>query len=240
MEIKDLKSELEQLKEEKYNLLKLVNHDIRSPFNRVFALLQLFEMENEQQNERQKEYMDSMYLSILSGLEMITNLRDMREIDAGNVEMDKGAFDLLESIQKSIRSFSKQTEIKHQQIIAHSNLEEAPIQSDEYFVQRVIENVLSNAVKFSKSGKEIHITLSKAEKSYFIEVQDAGDGIKESEEYLLFEKFKKLSNVSSGGEGCIGLGLHNTQFFLNELSGKLHLKRNNQPGSSFIIELPIQ
>jgi signal transduction histidine kinase len=199
MNIEDLKSELDQIKDEKYNLLKLVNHDIRSPFNRVFALLQLFEMESEQPTERQKEYMDSMYLSILSGLEMITNLRDMREIDAGNVETDISEFDLEGVIQKSVRSFSKQTEIKHQKIMTHCDLELAPIQSDEYIVQRIMENVLSNAVKFSKANKDIHITLSKDDKSYFVEVQDAGDGIRENEEYLLFKKFRKLSNVSSGG-----------------------------------------
>lgn len=240
MNIEELQSELDQIKEEKYNLLKLVNHDIRSPFNRVFALLQLFEMESGQPTEMQKEYMDSMYLSILSGLEMITNLRDMREIDAGNIEVDKNSFDLAEVLRKSVRSFSKQTEIKHQKIMMQCDFEHASIQSDDYFVERIIENVLSNAVKFSKPGKEIHLTLSKDDTSYFVEIQDAGDGIKEEEEYLLFEKFKKLSNVSSGGEGCIGLGLHNTQFFLDKLNGKISLNRNDQPGSSFIIEFPIQ
>ena len=238
MNIEELKAHLEQIKAEKYNLLKLVNHDIRSPFNRVFALLQLFEMESGSLSERQKEYMDSMYLSILSGLEMITNLRDMREIDAGKIEVDIIQFDLLDIIQKAVRSFSKQVEIKRQNIIVSNDLDQAPIKSDAYFVERIIENVLSNAVKFSKYEKEIHLALNEKDQLYIIEIQDAGDGIKEDEEYLLYERYKKLSNASTGGEGCIGLGLYNTNYLIKKLNGRVQLNRNSQPGSSFVIELP--
>lgn len=238
MNIEELTFELNQIKEEKYNLLKLVNHDIRSPFNRIFALLQLFEMESKEVSGIQREYIDSMYISLLSGLEMITNLRDMREIDAGNIVIDRNHFDLINIIQKSIRTFSKQTEVKKLSIITHLSIKAAPIFSDEYFVQRIIENVLSNAIKYSKPGKEIIISVNENEENYLVEIRDFGDGIKEEEEHLLFEKFKKLSSIASGGEGCIGLGLHNTLFFINKLNGSIKLKRDAQPGSIFSIELP--
>jgi len=240
MNIDELKSELEQIKDEKYNLLKLVNHDIRSPFNRIFALLQLFEMESREITAQQKEYIDSMYLSILSGLEMITNLRDMREIDADYVEIDKTKFDLVNTIKKAIRSFSKQIEVKNLNIKTEFAFENAPITSDEYFVQRVIENVLSNAIKFSKEEKEISLRLNQNDDTYIFEIQDFGDGIKVEEEYLLYQKFKKLSSVATGGEGSLGLGLHNTIYFLNKLHGKIKLHRNDLPGSLFIIQLPVE
>jgi len=240
MNIEELTSELNQIKEEKYNLLKLVNHDIRSPFNRIFALLQLFEMESKGVSGIQKEYIDSMYISLLSGLEMITNLRDMREIDAGNIVIDRNHFDLIHIIQKSIRTFSKQTEVKNLSIITQLLIETAPIFSDEYFVQRIIENVVSNAIKYSKPGKEIIISANEIEKNYLVEIRDFGDGIKKEEEHLLFEKFKKLSSIASGGEGCIGLGLHNTLYFINKLDGSIKLKRDAQPGSIFSIVLPKQ
>lgn len=240
MNFDELISELDQVKEEKYNLLKLINHDIRSPFNRVFALLQLFEMESKEVSDNQRDYIDSMYISLLSGLEMITNLRDMREIDAGHIEVDKSEFNLIDVIQKSIRTFSKQTEIKKQRIKAQLLDDEALIFSDEYYVQRVIENVISNSIKFSNEDKEIIVKLSKHDASYSIEIQDFGEGIKEEEEHLLFAKFKKLSSHASSGEGCLGLGLHNALYFLNKLNGSISLKKNDQLGSTFVVELPIQ
>lgn len=240
MNIDELKSELDQIKDEKYNLLKLINHDIRSPFNRVFALLQLFEMESKEVSEIQKEYIDSMYLSLLGGLEMITNLRDMREIDAGNIEIENHEFNLIPTIQKAIRSFSKQCDIKKLKINVEFSIDEAKINSDEYYVQRVVENIISNAVKFSREDKEIIVRLNKTEQHYVIEIQDFGNGIMSDEEHLLYGKFSKLSSIATGGEGCLGLGLHNSNYLLKKLNGSISLQRNEQPGSSFILQFPIQ
>ena len=239
MHIDELTAELKQLKDEKYHLLKLVNHDIRSPFNRIFALLQLFEMESGEFSDQQKEYLDSMYLSILSGLEMIQNLRDMREIDAGNIELDNTAYDLVPIIHKSIRTFSKQIELKNLKIETEIEDEPMPIFNDEYYTQRVIENVFSNAVKFSKQGKEISVKIRKTDKVIEILIQDSGKGVAQEEESLLYKKFTKLSAIATGGEGSIGLGLYNTLYFLNKLNGKIILQRNEQRGSLFIIQLPI-
>ncbi len=236
MNIESLKLELDQIKEEKYNLLKLVNHDIRSPFNRLFALLQLFEMDNSEISPSQNEYVELMYLSILSGLEMIQNLRDMREIDAGNINIDKEECNLTNMIQSAIKSFYKQVEIKKINIITDFHSEKAIINSDEYFVKRVIENVLSNAIKFSKEGKKIIIQLRSIDTGFSIEIQDFGCGIKLEEEHLLFQKYAKLSSIASGGEGSLGLGLHNTTYFLNKLNGSISLVRKMEIGSSFILK----
>ena len=238
MNADELKSELAKIKEEKHLLLKLINHDIRSPFNRIFALLQLMEMESDMLDGNKKDYIHSMYLSTLSGLEMIRNLRDMREVDAEEVSLDVGDFELLEAINKSIRSFSKHIELKNQQILIHSTVDQTPIFSDEYYVQRVFENVLSNAIKFSKEGETIKIDISKNEQVYCIEIVDRGEGIKVQEEHLLFEKYKKLSSIASGGEGSLGLGLYNCSRYLEMLKGKISLRRNTIMGSAFRIELP--
>jgi signal transduction histidine kinase len=169
---------------------------------------------------------------------MIRNLRDMREIDAENIEMDQTAFDMVSTIQGAIRSFSKQTEIKKLKIKFEKSMEEAKGFSDEYYVQRVIENVLSNAIKFSKAEKDIIVRFKNSEKGFVVEIQDYGDGIKQEEENLLYKKFEKLSSIASGGEGSLGLGLYNTRYFLNKLNGSISLNRNGELGSSFIIQLP--
>lgn len=238
MNTDELKSELEQLKDEKYKLLKLINHDIRSPFNRVFALLQLIEMEGNEFSENQKEYINSMYLSILGGLEMITNLRDMREIDAGNIHMENQQFDLISIIERAIRSYSKQLEIKSLSVKTEFEIEDAPVDLDEYYVQRAIENVLSNAVKFSRKETEIFTWLRAENDTYYLEIKDEGVGILEQEAQLLFDKFKTLSSSSTGGEGGLGLGLHNTLYFLDKMNSKIHYKKNGNSGSIFTIEFP--
>ncbi len=230
--------ELEQLKDEKYHLLKLVNHDIRSPFNRLYALLQLFEFDSKNLTEQQVEYMDSMYLSILSGLEMIQNLRDMREIDAGNIEISYNEIQLGDIIQQSFRSFSKQIELKKLNLNLELEREDIKLNADSYYLQRIIENVLSNAIKFSKEGKEILIKTWGQDANTQIEIRDYGEGIKPAEENFLFEKFKKLSSFATGGEGSLGLGLYNAMSMIKMMKGDIKLNRDVQMGSSFIITIP--
>lgn len=238
MNINELKSELEKIKDEKYHLLKLINHDIRSPFNRVFALLQLFEMETFEVSAIQKEYLDSMYLTVLSGLEMLTNLRDKREIDAGNIALEPAKFDLAETINRSIRTFSKQMELKKLNVEFKCDVEDPVLNSDEYYVQRIIENVISNAVKFSASEKQIVVLLKEQTSDIQVEIRDHAAGILPQEQQLLFEEFRKLSNSPTGGEGGLGLGLSNARYFAQHLNGSIQLQDSGATGSTFAIRFP--
>lgn len=239
MNIEEIKTELQALKDEKYHLLKLINHDIRSPFNRLFALLQLFELDSGELTPQQEEYMNSMYLSILSGLEMIQNLRDMREIDAGNIEITNDIISLPEVLQNSVRSFSKQMELKKIVVKLESIVNGEEIVADGYYLQRVVENVLSNAIKFSKSGKEVLVNARCTDGTCFIEIKDFGEGIKQNEAHMLFQKFKKLSSFATGGEGSLGLGLHNARAIITMMNGDIFQNENVHQGSSFIISIPV-
>lgn len=239
-EINQLKKEIQQLKDEKYNLLKLINHDVRSPFNRLFALLQLLEMESESQNQQQREYLQSMYLTILSALDMIQNLKDMRDIDANKLKLDFNEFDLNTTIQNVMRTFSKQVEIKKQDITLNLPQSGFMVVSDEYYVQRIIENILSNAIKFSGSGSKIILSTKKVGDLGSISIQDFAEGIKHEEEHLLYEKFEKLSSIASGGESSLGLGLYNAKYMVEQLQGQITLIRTKQLGSTFKIDFPIK
>ena len=179
MGVDELKSELQELKDEKYHLLKLINHDVRSPFNRLFALLQLLELDGDDFSDQQVEYIDSMYLSILSGLEMIQNLRDMREIDAGFVEISKATFELDELISGAMRSFSKQIELKKINVNLIPEQSGISLESDSYYLQRVFENLFSNALKFSKIGTEVTVSSEVVDESVIIKIRNFGEGIKQ-------------------------------------------------------------
>lgn len=238
MSTEETKNEIQKLKDEKYHLLKLINHDVRSPFNRIYALLQLFELDSKQLTKMQKEYLDSMYLSILSGLEMIQNLRDMREIDAGNIASSPTDTDLHDLLQKCVRTYSKQMELKNIHVKTTVIGDFTSVLLDDYYLQRIIENLLSNAIKFSKQGSEVFISASTAMQQLRIEVRDFGEGIKPDERPKLFQKFTKLSAFATGGEGSLGLGLYNTGHFVKLMKGKIELEEAFERGSNFIVTLP--
>ncbi len=238
MTTEEIKQELDAMKAEKYHLLKLINHDIRSPFNRIFALMQLLEMESPELTQQQQEYYDAIYLTVLSGLEMVQNLRDLRDIDGGMVKIEKTPTHLDEIIHKAVRTYSRQTELKKMTVEITCDSEVGELSTDPYFLQRCIENMLSNSIKFSPSKKTISITAGNRGDMVRIEVQDHGPGIRLDEEVYLFEKFKKLSSLATGGEGSLGLGLYNTWHFARLLGAVIRLDRNGKLGSCFILSMP--
>jgi len=240
MDPDEIRYELEALKAEKYHLLKLINHDIRSPFNRIFALMQLLELDSAELSAQQQEYFNAIYLTVLSGLEMVQNLRDMRDIDAGLVKIEMAPTDLGEILKKSIRSYSRQTELKHISIEAAAIDEPLALTTDAYYLQRCIENALSNAIKFSPQKRQVAISAERVGALTKIEIQDSGPGVRMEEEHYLYEKFKKLSSLATGGEGSLGLGLYNTRHFVKLMGGALRLVRNGKLGSCFIIEVPTE
>jgi len=238
MDIDDVRRELQELKDEKYHLLKLINHDIRSPFNRIFALLQLLELDIEGFTDLQGEYVNSMYLSILSGLEMIQNLRDMREIDAGFIEISNAPFQLDDLYSGALRSFSKQIDLKKISVKIHPAECAISLNSDSYYLQRIFENLFSNALKFSKEGSEVWISSQVIDGLVNINIRDFGEGIKQEEASGLFQKFKKLSSHATGGEGSLGLGLSNANALVKMLGGTIMHDHVIEPGSCFIISVP--
>lgn len=238
MDQDEIRYELDALKAEKYHLLKLINHDIRSPFNRIFALMQLIELDNAELSAQQQEYFNAIYLTVLSGLEMVQNLRDMRDIDAGLVKIEMAPADLSEIIARSVRSYSRQTELKHISIVVSEIVEPLAISTDAYYLQRCIENILSNAIKFTQQNRLIVVSAVRTGDSVSIEIQDSGSGVKLEEEPYLYEKFKKLSSLATGGEGSLGLGLYNTRHFARLMGCSIRLVRNGQLGSCFILEVP--
>lgn len=236
MEIDEIREELKKLKDEKYHLLKLINHDVRSPFNRIFALLQLFEMESEELSDNQKQYIDSMYLSILSSLEMIQNLKDMRDIDAQKINIEIHESNLQNIVENSIKSLSKQIELKkislNQRVPSNIN-----IKTDDFYLERVITNLLSNAIKFSSEGSKVWIEVSQDNDLIHVDISDHGSGIKQDEIRLLFQKYKKLSSVATGGESSLGLGLFNAKFFASQLNADIAFIPGAKHGAKFRLSL---
>ncbi len=237
IEIENLNKVIEALKEEKYSLLKIISHDIRSPFNRLYALLQLFEMESENISEQQHQYINSMYLSLLSGLEMIQNLKDLREIDFESIEVHQETIPFSELIKDVLRIFSQRIQLKGQSVNYEVN-ENNSVYGDPFLIGRILESLISNALKFSKSEKGIKIIYQAFDDNFEIIIKDYGEGIKPQEESMLFQRFSKLSSIATGGEGSLGLGLYNARFFAGLMGGDVFYKRPNEMGSEFILRLP--
>jgi len=221
---------LEDLKEEKSSLLRVISHDIKSPFNQLFALIQLFELEAENLSERQKEYIEKMYHAVISGIEMIQNLQDFRAIDENNLQVNIEKLDLQHILKKLIARFQIQSRLNKVGINLRQEAKSVVIYSDELLILKVLEKILSNAIKYSGAGKTVNIQFEKIEGEVCIRVNDEGPGLSRSELPFIYEPFRTLSAKPTAGGGTTGLGMYIAQKIAKLLGIGIRVKKNRKGG----------
>jgi signal transduction histidine kinase len=133
-----------------------------------------------------------------------------------------------------IEIFRNKAERKHIQVI--SEIEEVYVMVDKNYFIQIIENLFSNALKFSEKGKTIHVRALDFEEKCRIMIQDQGPGISQRDMGELFKENKSLPAQPTGGESSNGLGLSIVKKFVNLMGGKVWCDSTVGLGSTFIVE----
>jgi signal transduction histidine kinase len=110
--------------------------------------------------------------------------------------------------------------------------------ADEQMYNQIIENILSNAIKYSPLGKNIFVRIALRDTVVRVEVQDEGPGISSEDMQKLFGKFARLSARPTGGEHSTGLGLNIVKKMVAAMHGKVWCESELGKGATFIVELP--
>lgn len=228
--------ELSDLNHEKDTLMSIVAHDLKSPLNRIKGISDIMELE-QTVREDQKMYMTLIRNATQSGLDLITDLLDVHMLEE-NVQPNYTTFDLSKFLLDKINSFTPEAESKniHLQIIRVEN-EEVYLDID--YMSRIVDNLISNAIKFSKKGSTIDIAGDRTETEVWVSVKDTGQGFSERDKTQLFQKFKKLSARPTAGESSNGLGLAIVKILVERMHGKIELKSELGKGSEFIVRFPV-
>ncbi|MEN8248486.1 MAG: HAMP domain-containing sensor histidine kinase [Bacteroidota bacterium] len=231
--IEELQKLLEQAEKDKAALLKIVSHDLRSPMNKIFALMGLFKMAGDM-TEEQQVYLNKMEVSISDALNRLSNLMDLRAIEGQGIDTLYETFDLGKLLKKIVDDYRIPARRKEINI----SLIEEPVKfnADRQSIQRIMDQLLANAIKFSPTKSEIRVELDYRENDVLIHVIDGGYGIKEEEQQELFKKFTILSTRPTGGESSSGLGLFIAQWMAMNIGGEISY--NNENGSRFSLRLP--
>lgn len=224
--------------QEQQQLLTIVSHDLRSPLNRVFALVQLLQMNDTNLTIEQKNFLEKMHLVVADGLAMMRNLVDYRNLEYRIIELHPETFnasEVVESCAKNFKSIADKKDIELH-LECEANLS---VTTDKQCLVRVIDNLLANAVKFSSPGKKVGIRAETLFNHHVrIEVQDEAQGFSVEEKAKLFQKFQKLSARPTAGESSTGLGLFVAQSMAEKIGGKIRCITKESVGSAFTVEFP--
>jgi signal transduction histidine kinase len=233
---KDNEIRIHELLFEKQQLLSLVSHDLKGPFNRVFALTQLLQNSSDNLQNEQKDYLGKMHGVIADGLAMIRNLMDYQKLEGKGIDLNPEKLNFSSVIGVLIRNYKVLAGKKNIEL----HLEMPPammLHADKYSVHRILDNLLSNALKFSSENKNVFIKAHDDGLWINVDVRDEGPGISEEDQAKLFTKFQTLSAIPTGGETATGLGLAVAKAFADKMKAELSCNSVLGQGSIFTLKI---
>jgi signal transduction histidine kinase len=231
------KDELTGLIDEKNYIIRILAHDVRSPLKHIQGLVKLLELETEE--DRQHEIKDLMLQTSLNAENLVNRVLEMDKSEDGNTKANVARIDIAILLQEVVKNMLELAKKKHINIHLEGDKQTAILEADKMYIQLVLENLISNAIKFSEEGKDIEVRLNKVDGHIRLSVIDQGPGIAKSEEDKLFKKFSKLSTRPTAGEASTGLGLSLVKRYVELSNGKVWFERNPvQTGSIFIVDFP--
>lgn len=225
-----------ELVHEKQQLIGLVSHDLKGPFNRIFALIQLLEITSENLTDEQREYMGKMHQIVADGLGMIRNLLDNRRLEDQGIDLSPERLNLatvLGSLVKNYRTLSEKKKIR----IHFNTPAEALVLADKLYLYRIFENLISNALKFSPQNRNIYVTIETKDEKIEVRVKDEGPGISKEDQKRLYQKFQRLSARPTGGESSTGLGLSIVKALVEKMGSELRCESEEGQSTSFIVTI---
>lgn len=231
--------QLEQLDREKSEYLGIVAHDLRNPLSGVLGFAEIISEEGQELNREEiVRYADNIRISSASMLDIINKLLVVDRMEQGKLDVVLQDFDLINLLEETIESNLPNSKRKGISILFDTPEEKLYINSDRNLVYQIIDNLISNAVKYSYNNSDINIRCTHDHEIVSIEIEDHGVGIPADEIKHLFKKFSKLSSRPTAGESSTGLGLSIVNLLINLLGGRISCSSKPEIGSIFKVTLP--
>lgn len=220
-------------------LISTVSHDLKTPLSTIVGYSEL--LGNSDVNTKQSYFIKNIKNSSEYITQLVQDLLDFSQIEAGKITIEKVPFSLPEIIDEVGKSI--QTVYKHKNIDLIINTDEKlnrKIVGDPFRLKQILSNIIGNAYKFTEEGY-IRISAYPAEDSRFfvITIEDTGIGIEKGNQKLVFEEFAQANENIEKKYGGTGLGLSICQKIISILGGTLNLESTFGKGSTFEIKLPL-
>jgi signal transduction histidine kinase len=237
--LKKAHDELKELNEMKNQFLGIASHDLKGPIARIEQAAELILNNRGDLKPEQLRQLERIKKEARDIFSLISDLLNIVKIDAGKLGLDTKEVDFEILIDELLRMNFMAAESKKLKIETVMEANIPKIIADPMRLLEVLENLLSNAMKFSHPGGVIAVGLKKVENSLELTVVDQGVGIPEAELSHVFDRFVKLSPKPTGGEKGTGLGLSICKQIVELHKGKISLKSKIGKGTTVTIFLPV-
>jgi signal transduction histidine kinase len=220
-----------------------ITHELKTPLNVISSAIQLFQMycDYNSLDDRREiiiKYLGSMKINSYRLSKLINNIVDSSKIQAGFFKLNLSNNNIVQVVEEIMLSVTKFTESKGLNIVFDTNIEEKIIACDPEKIERIVLNLISNAIKFSDEGGEIFVDVKGKNEFVEISVKDNGIGIEDNHLGMIFDKFKQVDKSLSRNAVGTGIGLSLVKSIVELHDGRINVESELGKGSKFTFCLP--
>jgi PAS domain S-box-containing protein len=229
---------LQELDRKKDEFLSVASHELRTPLTTIKGYTQLLAQTiNDLPADERTTYLTAVLGEIDRMMGLISELLDVSRIETNRLQIHPQPIRWLDFIERRVSAFRVQNPARS--INFRREAEETIVNADPDRMRQVVDNILSNAIKYSPDGTEIDVIIRSGGSRIETAVIDHGIGIPRDEIAQLFERFHRARNVSSRYYGGLGLGLYIARAIVEAHHGKIYVESEEGSGSAFTVELPL-
>ena len=236
--LENQKQELIELNATKDKFFSIIAHDLRSPISTLISLSEVLRTDMDLlDTSQQKEILGSLYDLSKNYLKLLDNLLQWSRVQSGRMVPEPVIFELSEVIRDVVcfyQPYALDKEIK----ILERNIIPINVHADKNMIRLILRNLISNAIKFTHPGGEIHVMMIIKERFVEVTVQDNGLGMSPEILDSMFMLDKTQSMPGTSGEKGTGLGLHLCKEFIELNNGVIKVESHKGFGSVFCFTIP--
>jgi len=229
----------------KSDFLALISHEIRSPLNSAFGVVQL--LDDTQLNKLQKRYVELARDSFNHLIYLLDDIIDFSSLDYGEIKIEESPIDLMKLIEQIRLNYNYIADKRGLKFdltcTGDTQLQNKTYYGDATRVRQILTNILDNAFKYTQQGG-VFIAADwrqnrKKSLEFTLAVRDTGKGIPQDKLETIFEMFKQTSRISNREHGGAGLGLYIVKRLAELMGGSIHIKSEVDLGSCLTLKLTL-
>lgn len=227
------------LEDERNEFISVVSHELRTPIAITEGNISnaLFTAENSGDSKKVVAALQEAHNQTVFLAGLINDLSTLSRAERGKLEVDVEAIDIRALLNELLHLYTPEAQKKGLQLLTGAADGEYVLQSSRLYVQEILQNFITNALKYTEAGG-IRVTAKPTDEGVEIAVSDTGIGIKKSDQAKIFDKFFRSEDYRTRKTGGTGLGLYVTRKLLRLLHAEVTVKSRLNEGSTFTIHFP--
>lgn len=234
--------QLAQVDTERRAFLSIAAHDLRSPLNSIMGFAQLIQQIRPLTDPMQRDSLERIYTGGVRMRDLLDRLLSAQAIEEGKLQLKPATHDLAALATTAVENHRLAAEAKGITLEMQAEAEGCLVVADKDATLQVLDNLISNALKFSPPGRPVTVSVGAATDGkgdgFRVDVRDAGPGLSEEDQRKLYGKFVRLSARPTAGEPSNGLGLSIVKRLAESMGGALSCRSTLGEGATFSLTLP--